>query len=144
MTIFDKLRAGRVTASAEETEEIGRQLAHSLPENVALAVEGELGTGKTTLIRGIAKGLDIHANVTSPTYNIYTLYPGRRQLLHMDAYRLENAHELDQLSLGEFLKPPFLIAVEWPGHVAGFFEDFPTYWLRLDILPDHRHRLELR
>ena len=144
MTIFDKLRAGWISASAEETEEIGRELARHLPENVALAVEGELGTGKTTLIRGIAKGLDIRANVTSPTYNIYTLYQGGRQLLHMDAYRLENTRELDNLTLNEFLKPPYLVAVEWPGHVPGFFEDFPTYWLRLEILPDHRHRIQLR
>ena len=144
MTILDKLRAGCLSASAEETEDIGRQLAQSLPENVALAVQGELGTGKTTLIRGVARGLDIRANVTSPTYNIYTLYQGSRQLLHMDAYRLTDAHELDKLTLSEFLRPPWLIAVEWPGHVSGFFEEFPTYWLRLEILPDHRHRIQLQ
>ena len=144
MDILNALQSGLITASAEETEQVGSRLAAALPEDAALALSGDLGSGKTTLVRGLARGLGIPASVTSPTYNIYSIYKGRRMLLHMDAYRLSDAHELESLSLEEFLRPPFLIVVEWPEHVPQFFETWTTYWLDLSILPDHRHRISLR
>ena len=143
MSILDELRSGVLSASALESEAIGARLAAVLPPDVALGLSGELGTGKTTLVRGLARGLGIQANVTSPTYTIYSIYKGDRQLLHMDAYRLGNAHELDALAIDELLKPPFLLAVEWPEHIPGFLEDYPTWSLKLSILPDHRHRIVL-
>jgi tRNA threonylcarbamoyladenosine biosynthesis protein TsaE len=143
MDILIQLESGVTTHSPEETEELGSQLATALPENCAVALTGNLGTGKTTLVRGMARGLGIGKAVTSPTYNIYTIYEGERQLLHMDAYRLGDSHDLDSLSIEEFLKPPFLIAVEWPEHIAGFLEDYPTYSIELALLPDHGHNFKL-
>jgi tRNA threonylcarbamoyladenosine biosynthesis protein TsaE len=143
MDVLEELKNGVITASPEETEALGARLAVALPENSAVALSGDLGSGKTTLVRGIARGLGISHAVTSPTYTIYTAYAGERQLLHMDAYRLSDAHELDSLTIEEFLKPPYLIAVEWPGHIPGFFEDYPTTRLSLELLPDHRHRIAI-
>ena len=143
MGVMDELRRGVVTTSAEETESLGARLAMSLPENTAIGLSGDLGTGKTTLVRGLARGLGISSSVTSPTYTIYTTYQGARQLLHMDAYRLSNAHELDSLTIDEFLKPPYLIAVEWPGHIPGFFEDYQTVYLEMSIREDHSHLIRL-
>lgn len=143
MTILDRLREGLTTASAEETETIGAELAGALPDNAALALAGDLGSGKTTLVRGLARGLGIRAAVTSPTYNIYTLYRGSRQLLHMDAYRISGAHALDSLTIEEFLSPPFLIAVEWPENIPGFFADYRTFRIEMELLPDHRHAIRL-
>ena len=143
MDILGDLKKGVVTTSAEETEELGEQLAGVLPENSALALQGDLGSGKTTLVRGIARGLGIQSNVTSPTYSIYTTYVGNRQLLHMDAYRLTDAHQLDSLTIDEFLKPPYLLVVEWPDHIPGFFADYRTCFLELDILKNHAHRIVL-
>lgn len=143
MNILDELREGITTSSAEETEAVGARLAQGVAENTAIALSGDLGAGKTTLARGIARGLGIQSAVTSPTYTIYTTYQGDRQLVHMDAYRLTNAHELDSLSLEDFLRPPWLIVVEWPEHVPGFFEDKPTLRLGISILPDHSHRIRL-
>lgn len=144
MTIFDELRDGLVTRSPEETESVGTRLAEALPDNTALALSGDLGSGKTTLVRGLARGLGITGNVTSPTYTIYTVYQGRRQLLHLDAYRLSDAAELDSLTIDEFLNPPFLLVVEWPENIPAFLEDYPACWLELSILLDHGHRLRLR
>ena len=62
----------------------------------------------------------------------------------MDAYRLGDAHELDSLTIEEFLKPPWLIVVEWPEHIPGFFEDKPTLFLEIRILPDHSHHIRLK
>ena len=143
MDILAELKKGVTTTSPEETEELGTKIAHALPADVALALSGDLGSGKTTLVRGIARGLGIDHAVTSPTYTIYTCYEGERQLIHMDAYRLTNAHELDSLTVDEFLKPPFLIAVEWPEHIPGFFDDYPTYRFNLELLSDHSHRIHL-
>lgn len=143
MTIFDELTAGLVTASPEETERVGTRLAAALPENILLALRGDLGAGKTTLVRGLARGLGISAAITSPTYTIYTIHKGRRQLVHMDAYRLSDAHELDNLTVDEFLERPFLIALEWPEHVPGFLDEYPGWCLDMEILPDHRHRIRL-
>jgi tRNA threonylcarbamoyladenosine biosynthesis protein TsaE len=143
MTVFEELKTGVLTATAGETEALGFRLAQALPENVAIALSGDLGCGKTTLVRGIARGLGIERAVTSPTYNIYTIYRGTRQLVHMDAYRLSDAHELDSLGIGELLASPFLIVVEWPEHVPGFLEDFPVWPIRLEIMEDHRHEIRL-
>jgi tRNA threonylcarbamoyladenosine biosynthesis protein TsaE len=143
MSILAELKSGILTDSPEETEAVGARLAKELPDNVAIALTGDLGTGKTTFVRGLARGLGIDSSVTSPTYTVYTTYQGDRQLLHMDAYRLTDAHELDSLTIDEFLLPPYLIAVEWPEHIPGFFEDYTTYRLGMEILPDHRHRIRL-
>ncbi|MEX0331785.1 MAG: tRNA (adenosine(37)-N6)-threonylcarbamoyltransferase complex ATPase subunit type 1 TsaE [Puniceicoccaceae bacterium] len=143
MDILDELKEGIVTASAEETEAVGARLAAAVVDNSTIALSGDLGAGKTTLARGIARGLEITADVTSPTYTIYTTYQGTRQLVHMDAYRLSDAHELDSLTIEEFLKPPWLIVVEWPEHVPGFFEDKDTLRIKIEILPDHSHRIHI-
>lgn len=143
MGILDELKAGIHTASAEETEAVGVRLALALPDNVALALSGDLGSGKTTLVRGIACGLDVRRAVTSPTYNIYTIYRGSRQLVHVDAYRLQDALALDSLCIEEFLTPPFLIVVEWPEHIPGFLENFRVYPLQLTLMPDHQHEIRL-
>ena len=122
---------------------MGRTLASALPDNCALALSGNLGTGKTTLVKGLAEGLGITNAVTSPTYTIYSLYSGTRQLLHMDAYRLHDASQLEALALEDFLRPPFLVAVEWPENIPPFFDEFPTFRLQLKILPDLQHHLTL-
>lgn len=143
MTIFDELRAGVLTTSPEEMEAVGERLAGALPDGTALALDGDLGSGKTTFVRGLARGLGITRTVTSPTYTIYTLYQGTRQLLHMDAYRLAGSRDLDPLSLEEFLSPPFLIAVEWSGRVPEFFENFPTCRMHFRLHTDGKHSVSM-
>ena len=143
MDIMGKLQAGMLSSSPEQTEQIGASVAGILQEDVALALSGELGTGKTTFVRGLARGLGIKAAVTSPTYNIYTTYEGKRQLFHMDAFRLESSIGLANLGIEDVLRTPFLIAVEWPENIPGFFDDYTSFWIRLEILEDHRHRIRL-
>ena len=144
MDVLDELKRGITTASAEETEAIGARLAGVIGTDTALALSGDLGAGKTTFIRGLARGLGITADVTSPTYTIYTIYQGNRQLLHMDAYRLSDAHQLDSLSIDEFLKSPYLIAVEWPENIPAFFDDYECLFLKMEITEDHSHRISLQ
>lgn len=144
MSILDKLKHPVSTSTADEMEQLGWELAQAVPDNAVLALHGDLGTGKTTLVRGIARGLDITNNVTSPTYAIYSIYQGRKQLLHMDAYRVASARDVDTLDLDEFLREPFLIAVEWPDNISGFMPEVPRFDLFLSIDSEQNHLIQLR
>lgn len=144
MNILEKLRAGLTTSSAEETRAIAAELAASLPPDVALALHGDLGVGKTTFVQGLARGFGVMEPVTSPTFNIYTVHRSEaRTLVHLDAYRLENAHQIEELLLEDFLVSPWCLAVEWPERIAGWL---PANTLALDlgITPGERHTLRLR
>lgn len=144
MSILDKLKQSATTCTADEMEQLGWELSQAVPDNAVLALHGDLGTGKTTLVRGIARGLDIKNNITSPTYTIYSIYQGRKQLLHMDAYRVASARDIDTLDIEEFLREPFLIAVEWPDNIAGFMPELPRFDLFLSIDSEENHLIQLR
>lgn len=73
---------------------------------------GELGAGKTTLVRGVARGTGSHADVASPTFQLVRIYPGRVQLAHVDLYRVESSSELRDLGLDE-LADRGAVVVEW-------------------------------
>lgn len=143
MTIFDELAAGVITRTPEDTEALGRRLAEELPDDSALALHGDLGCGKTTLVRGLARGMGIHKAITSPTYNLLALYRGTRQLAHLDAYRLESSRDLESLGLEALLESPFLLAVEWPDKVPQLFAELPVRHLTLSIQEDGSHRIVL-
>ena len=105
--ILERLRAGVTTASAEETRTLAATLAAALPPESTLALHGDLGVGKTTFVQGLARGLGISESVTSPTFNIFTLHRGRTNLLHLDAYRIGSAREVEDLLLSDFMIPPW-------------------------------------
>lgn len=140
--LLQQLRQGIVTTSAEETERIARAFAAYVPENQVLAFHGDLGAGKTTFIRGLARAWDIVESVTSPTFNLYTLYQGSRQLVHLDAYRLGSGADLDTLMIDDFLSPPWCLAIEWPERITDSLPD-DAWHLHLDINVDTAHCIRL-
>ena len=142
MSIFAELRAGVVTSSAGETRLLGARLAAALPPDATLALHGNLGVGKTTFVQGLAQGFGIPDMVTSPTFNILHLYRSRRTLVHLDAYRLENAHEVSELMLEDFLVSPYCLAVEWPEKIAAALPA-DAWHLSLSIEAPGRHRVGL-
>lgn len=110
------------TQSGADTVEVGRKLARLLKPPQLLLLEGELGTGKTTLVKGIAEALDAAEadEVTSPTFTLLHEYGGHRdgqptKLYHLDVYRLESERQLETLGLDELLTPDALVLVEWGG-----------------------------
>ena len=115
MTIIEKLKQGVTTGSAEQTRALAAELAAALPPDATLALHGDMGVGKTTFVQGLAQGLGVREQVTSPTFAIYAIYQGTAgRLVHLDAYRLENERQLEPLLLEEFLLSPYCLAVEWP------------------------------
>lgn len=117
---LDRWRRGFTTRSGEETARAGEELAELLPEGATLLLEGDLGAGKTTLVRGLARGLGVEGDITSPTFALLAVHRGaRRQLLHVDAYRLAKPADLDGLLLDELARPPSNLVIEWPERIAG-------------------------
>lgn len=141
--ISDKLRAGVTTASADETCALAAQFAAALPPDTTLALHGDLGVGKTTFVQGLAHGFGVIDAVTSPTFTIFTLHRGTHTLVHLDAYRLNSAAQIDALMLEDFLVTPYCLAVEWPENIAAWLPR-ETLHLDLGIAPDERHTLKLR
>jgi len=142
-SIYDKLRAGVATASAEETRAFAEKFSTALPPDATLALHGDLGVGKTTFVQGLAHGFGVTDAVTSPTFTIFTLHRGSRTLVHLDAYRLNHANQLDSLMLEDYLVSPYCLAVEWPEHVAAWLPP-DTLHLDLGIAADERHTVKLR
>ena len=109
-----------VTKSGADTIEVGRKLARLLAPPQRLVLRGDLGTGKTTLVKGIAQALDAAEpdEVTSPTFTLLHEYDGALdgkpvKLFHLDVYRIEGERQLETLGLDELLTPDALVLVEW-------------------------------
>jgi len=144
MTMLDKLRQGVITESAESTRELAAGLAAILPPESTLALHGDMGVGKTTFVQGLARGLGVTQRVTSPTFAIYSVHPGRqRPLIHLDAYRLENEQQIESLLLEDFLVSPYCLAVEWPEKIATWLPD-GAWHLVLSIEDGDRHKVRLK
>lgn len=98
----------------EDTERIGAELAAELRPGDVVLVSGELGAGKTTLIRGACHALGVTDRVTSPTFTIGRRYRGRVPVSHLDLFRLEGLEGEDPALLDDYLTPDAVAFVEWP------------------------------
>lgn len=107
----------RSTSSPEETETAGEELGRRLRVGDLVLLKGELGAGKTTFVRGMARGTGSASLVASPTFQLVRIYPGRVQLAHVDLYRLEKGGELKDLGLDELLDAGAVV-VEWGDRLA--------------------------
>ena len=103
------------TRSVSETQALGQTLGAAIQQPIILALMGDLGSGKTAFVQGLAKGLDVPEAyyVTSPTFTLINEYPGRQPLYHVDLYRIEHLIELDDIGLDEVLLADAVIAIEW-------------------------------
>ena len=116
-----------LTYSPEETEALGEALGRRLRGGEIIAYYGGLGAGKTAFTRGLARGLDISARVTSPTYTIVNEYlGGRLPLFHFDMYRLSSADDLFDIGWEDYLLRGGVCAVEWSENVQEALENAIT------------------
>lgn len=107
-----------ITRSADETRALGAKLGTAIrhtPESVVIALRGDLGAGKTTLVSGMLRALGVDGVVRSPTYTLIEPYEASGRLIfHLDLYRLASADELEMLAPRDLLEPGVVILVEWP------------------------------
>ena len=111
------------TTSVDETQKIAYIIGQNIKKGMVLTLEGDLGAGKTTFTKGLAKGLEIKRNVNSPTFTIIKEYQGRLPLYHMDVYRLESG--ADEIGLDDYLFGEGVCVVEWASMIE-------------DLLPNER------
>lgn len=106
-----------MTSSPAETEHAGQLLGERMRAGDVVLLVGQLGAGKTTFVRGVARGIGSTADVASPTFQLVRIYPGRVQLAHVDLYRVESSAELHDLGLEE-LASQGAVVVEWGDRLA--------------------------
>lgn len=131
------------TADPHETEALGAELAAGLSAGDVVLVSGELGSGKTTLVRGAARALGVSDPVTSPTFSIGHRYRGTSVTVsHLDLYRLESLEREDPELLDDYLGSGRIAFVEWPEAAASELRD-ARLCVTLAHAGDDRRRIEV-
>ena len=109
--------------SRDETLNFGKEFAKKLGPGTVLALSGDLGTGKTTFVQGIAMGLEISDPIQSPTFVYCNEYEGVMALAHFDLYRLHGVNDFLNLGFEEYLDPAGVSAIEWPERILSLLPD---------------------
>ncbi|EGY80117.1 tRNA (adenosine(37)-N6)-threonylcarbamoyltransferase complex ATPase subunit type 1 TsaE [Peptoniphilus indolicus] len=122
----------------EIMEKFGENLGSLLQAGDVICLNGELGAGKTTLTKSIAKGMGIEDYVTSPTFSIINEYYGKLNLYHFDTYRLENVEEVSYLGFDEYFYGDGVCVIEWADRIAAFL---PEEYLEINIAEDRNAEL---
>jgi tRNA threonylcarbamoyladenosine biosynthesis protein TsaE len=132
------------THAVAETRKLGQALGAGIHQAVIIALTGDLGSGKTAFVQGLAKGLDVSEKyyISSPTFTLINEYPGRHSLFHVDLYRIEHASELEEIGLDEILQQDAVIAIEWAERL--FEETLSGHLeLRLKIINENTRRIDI-
>ena len=108
-----------ISQSPAETEALGEKFGRAAQHGFVFALTGDLGAGKTQLVKGIARGLGVTARVHSPTFTLVNEYGGGRlKLFHLDLYRLETPAQILSAGIEEFLSPDGVAVIEWAERIA--------------------------
>ncbi len=137
-------RISITTGSIAQTRLLGERIGRLCVPHTVLALTGDLGCGKTTLVQGLARGLDVPADyyITSPTYTWINEYPGRMSLFHADLYRLTAPEEMEDIGLPELFHAGGTLAVEWADRVEDLLPG-DRLSLTMEILDDNRRSIAL-
>jgi tRNA threonylcarbamoyladenosine biosynthesis protein TsaE len=137
------------TLAPEETEDLGAELAAKLSPNEVVALYGDLGSGKTCFVKGMARGLRVSQPVKSPSFSIINEYPGEIPLFHIDFYRLAKPAEIEDTGWREYLDSEGIVVIEWAERVKNmlpykridvYFEILGRQTRRLEIIEVDRSR----
>ena len=128
--------------SAAETMNFGRQFASSLAPGSVVALTGDLGAGKTCLVKGIAAGLGVAQDVTSPTFTLLHTYGDRQPVFHGDLYRIENFHDFETLGMEDLFSKPAIVILEWSERFP-LSSPWPEIRIRLEHLGRDSRRISI-
>jgi len=131
-----------ITHSAEETVAWGRRLAERLAPPILVLLSGELGSGKTTLTKGIVAGLGValEDDVTSPTFTLVHEFGQDRKVFHGDLYRIENFHDFETLGMEDLFSRPGIVILEWSERFP-LASPWPSVSIRLEHLGGDSRRI---
>ena len=130
--------------SLEATRRVGRAIGAALPRRAVVCFSGEMGSGKTTLIKAICEGLGIAPEtVISPTYTLVNIYPGRWPVYHVDLFRIAAPEALLELDRDDWINPDGPTLIEWPGPALPLLESEPLLRAELSAPGPERRLLRL-
>jgi len=132
-----------ITSSINETVNFGKNLAGKLTDGDIVLLYGELGAGKTTLVKGLAAGFDVKSEITSPTFTLMNVYPaGGSNLVHIDTYRLKNEQELIDIGVEDYLgQPGSICIIEWPEKISGLLQNKKTTAITIEHIDQNRRKI---
>jgi tRNA threonylcarbamoyladenosine biosynthesis protein TsaE len=143
LKIENSLVATFISNSVAETEAIGRRLAKDLNAGSVLALQGELGTGKTQFTKGLVAGLGVATAVTSPTFTIVHEYPGGRlPVYHFDFFRLEDKSSVARLGLDDYFFSDGVSVIEWADRFSEFVPE-QARWISFEIKSETQRAITL-
>ena len=134
-----------VTHTDSQTRQAGKSLGLLIQHPIVIGLYGDLGSGKTTWVKGLAEGLEVPRNypVTSPSFTLVNEYPGRLRLYHVDLYRLEGHLDFETIGLDEIVDAQGVVAVEWAQKTAGELpEDHVA--VHMTLQPDESRLIQLK
>jgi tRNA threonylcarbamoyladenosine biosynthesis protein TsaE len=131
------------TRNRNETILLGERIGKSLKAGDIVALSGELGAGKTTLIQGIAKGLGIRDWVTSPTFTIINEFKGRIDLYHVDLYRIDRMEDALDVEIEEYFTKGGVTVIEWAEKINPLLPD-KTIKINIDIVSENKRKIEIK
>lgn len=130
-----------MSRNPEQTIEIGSDIASKLRPGSVVGLVGPLGAGKTVMVRGICNGLGYDGNITSPTFSIVNIYSGRSEIYHIDCYRLEGIHDLEDIGYETFFfSETGICLVEWADRVADAIRN-DALIVSMEIIDETKRRI---
>jgi len=130
-----------ITQNVSETLKIGMDFSRTLKKGSCILLTGNLGSGKTVFVKGIAKGLGIKKTVSSPSFLLVKEYP-EKNFIHIDLYRVKSAYEFFSSGLNEYLNNINISAIEWGEKIKKFIE-FNHYLINISILEKNKRKIEI-
>jgi tRNA threonylcarbamoyladenosine biosynthesis protein TsaE len=134
------------TNAADQTRQLGKEVGKRLVHAITIRLLGDLGSGKTCFVQGLAQGLAVPDgyNITSPTYTFIHEYPGRLPFVHIDLYRIHDEMDAEAIGLDELLGQEIVFAVEWADRLSDdFWRNIPILNIAIKIQKDDTRRLRL-
>lgn len=132
-----------ITTSALATQRLGAKLARTLAPGDIVCLVGELGAGKTCLVKGLARGLAVKGYVNSPTFKLINEYQGKWPVYHFDLYRLADGRQVSELGYEEYLYGRGVTLIEWAEKIIPLL---PRQYLKINLkrIDEHTRKIELR
>lgn len=133
-----------VSSSPEQTVQLGQELAHRLRPPILVLLSGELGSGKTTITKGIISGLGVarEEDVTSPTFTLVHVFRNHVRIYHVDLYRVEGFHDLESLGLEDAFVEPGVVIIEWAERFT-LRTDWPQIAIHLEHIEPNKRRITI-
>jgi tRNA threonylcarbamoyladenosine biosynthesis protein TsaE len=134
-----------ITETQAQTRKLGRLIGHVLQAGLLIKLNGDLGSGKTCFVQGLAVGLEVpdEFDITSPTYTLIHEYPGRIPLLHIDLYRIHDEMDAEAIGLWDMLDPASVVAVEWADRLPDALWPSDALTIRIDIQENDNREISL-